>query len=197
MPIPHPTPPRVVNLIVIHCSASPNGRPVTAADIDAWHHARGFRRAMGWRTRQNATLAAIGYHFLIRVNGAIETGRHLDEIGAHVAGNNRTSIGVCMAGTDRFAPAQWDSLKANITALTERYPSVLRPGGTRRGRVCGHRDLSPDRDNDGLVEPWEWLKTCPGFNVGVWFDGGMTPPASAVLAISPSGDLLRGAQAAA
>jgi N-acetyl-anhydromuramyl-L-alanine amidase AmpD len=169
-----PTPRRVINLIVIHCSATPNGRPVTAADVDGWHYTRGFRRSMDWRRRQNMNLAAIGYHFLIRVSGAVENGRHLDEIGAHVYGYNRASLGVCIAGTDRFTPAQWDSLKANLTLLLERYP---------KARVRGHRDLSPDVDGDGIIEKWEWLKTCPGFSVADWLKADMTAPPDAVLEI--------------
>ena len=30
-----------------------------------------------------------------------------------------------------------------------------------------------DYDGDGKVEPWEWLKTCPGFDVHEWMTGGM------------------------
>jgi N-acetyl-anhydromuramyl-L-alanine amidase AmpD len=30
--------------------------------------------------------------------------------------------------------------------------------------VLGHRDLSPDRDHDGVVEPFEWVKVCPCFD---------------------------------
>lgn len=125
---------------------------------------------MDWRTRQNINLSAIGYHFLIRINGALETGRHLDEIGAHAAGRNHASIGVCLAGTDHFTPRQWDTLKANVGALLRRYPDA---------KVCGHRDL-PDVH-----------KTCPGFSVFDWFSDGMTPPPAAVL---DSGDLLRAAK---
>jgi hypothetical protein len=29
----------------------------------------------------------------------------------------------------------------------------------------GHRDWSPDLDHDGKVEPHEWLKMCPCFDV--------------------------------
>lgn len=159
-------PVRQVNLIVIHCSATPNGRPVTAAAIDDAHVARGFERSSTWRSRMNPLLAAFGYHFLIRVNGALETGRHLDEIGAHVVGNNRTSVGICMAGTDAFREAQWNSLRRTVEALLSKYPDAA---------VRGHRDLSPDRNNDGLVQPWEWLKTCPGFDVPAWGRGGFLP----------------------
>lgn len=163
---------RSVNLIVVHCSASPNGARLTAAEIDGWHKARGFKRLDAFRARQNPSLGSIGYHFVLRVNGAIETGRHLDEVGAHVMGNNKTSIGVCMVGLDRFTPIQWERLAANIGGLLRTYPNA---------RVCGHRDLSPDQDNDGLVEPWEWLKICPGFSVADWLANAMQPLPAHVL----------------
>ena len=37
--------------------------------------------------------------------------------------------------------------------------------------VVGHRDLSPDNNQDGKITPNEWLKTCPGFDAG-WELGG-------------------------
>ena len=157
---------RPVDLIVIHCSASPNGRAVTVNEIDGWHRARGFQRAEAFRRRQNPDLGSIGYHFVLYTNGAIATGRHLDEVGAHVVGNNRSSIGVCIVGTDRFTPVQWERLAANIGGLQRLYP---------KARVTGHRDLSPDQNADGLVEPWEWLKTCPGFDVAGWLAREMKP----------------------
>lgn len=163
---------RDVSLIVVHCSATPNGRWVSTLDIDQWHAARGFKRQGEWRARQNAQLGSIGYHFVIYTNGAIATGRHLVEIGAHVAGNNRGSIGICVVGTDKFSRAQWSALAALVERLRKEF---------RGARVTGHRDLSPDKDNDGLVEPWEWLKTCPGFDVAAWLRADMVPPAAHVL----------------
>lgn len=171
---------RDVNLIVVHCSGTPNGESLFAGRvgessfrapvevIDGWHRKRGFQRAAEWRHRWNPPLLAIGYHFVIYTAGAIVTGRHLDEPGAHVVGNNRRSIGICMIGTDAFSEAQWSSLASLVTLLKDkdRYPEA---------RVCGHRDLSPDADNDGLVEPWEWLKTCPGFDVAAWLAAGKRP----------------------
>lgn len=41
---------RKVNLIVVHCTATPEGRDVTVADIDRMH------RAKGWK--------CIGYHYV-------------------------------------------------------------------------------------------------------------------------------------
>lgn len=163
---PAAAPARAVDSIVIHCSASPNGRHHHVRDIDAWHAARGMRRTPAFRQRQNSELGSIGYHFLIYINGAVATGRHLDEIGAHVRGHNSRSIGICMIGMDQFTAEQWVSLRTLVGGLREIYP---------RARVVGHRDLSPDTDKDGTVEKFEWIKTCPGFDVADWIKGGMAP----------------------
>lgn len=61
---------REINLIVVHCAATPNGKPFTVEDIDRWHAARGWQRNPYFRKLQNSTLAAIGYHFVLYVNGA-------------------------------------------------------------------------------------------------------------------------------
>lgn len=172
---------RFVNELVIHCSASPNGESLfrgTAGastfrspcdEINAWHTQRGFHRGHEWCKRFNPSLTAIGYHFVIYTNGAVATGRHMDEIGAHVAGNNRASIGICMIGTDQFTPLQWVRLRELVIELQKKYAKV------KSLATLGHRDLSPDRDNDGVVEPWEWLKTCPGFDVRAWLARDMQP----------------------
>lgn len=170
---------RRIDTLVIHCSASPNGGSLFADGytpvqiIDAWHKARGFNRDYGARVRQNPNLEAIGYHYVIYTNGAVATGRALDEAGAHVKGHNACSIGVCLLGTDQFGREQWTALTGVVTGLTKAYPQL---------DVVGHRDLSPDRDGDGVVEPREWLKTCPGFDVAAWRAAGMAPPAAHLLA---------------
>lgn len=150
---------RRVDTIVIHCSASPNGRPVSMAELDAWHAARGFRRRQPILPRHRPELAHIGYHRAVLLDGTLALGRDLEEIGAHVSGSNARSVGICMIGSDRFTRAQWGALDEAVYQLEALYP---------KARVVGHRDLSPDRDGDGQVEPQEWLKTCPGFDVAEW-----------------------------
>lgn len=82
---------RQINRIVVHCSATPEGRDVTAADIRRWHKER------GWRD--------IGYHAVVRLDGSIEPGRDLDNdggteehVGAHTYGLNADSLGICYVG---------------------------------------------------------------------------------------------------
>jgi hypothetical protein len=138
---------REIKAIVIHCSASPNGRWTTALDIDRWHDERGFERLESWREKFNPDYKAIGYHFVIYTNGAIATGRHQDEIGAHAGGYNKHTLGVCLIGTDKFTAEQWQVLDELVARLRERHPAA---------RVLGHRDL-PDVH-----------KLCPGFDVSAW-----------------------------
>jgi len=155
--------------LVIHCAATPNGRVTTAADIDRWHGERTppFNRTDDARVgsgpwigkNQHAIdLKHIGYHFFIRVNGAVEVGRRLTETGAHVKGYNSKSIAICMAGTDRFTPEQWNSLRQLVQGLSHQWKT----GFNRTLEVYGHRQLDPH-------------KTCPGFDVPAWLENKIQP----------------------
>lgn len=141
---------RAIDLIVVHCSATPAGRDVSAADIDGWHKARGWR--------------CIGYHHVIRMDGTVEPGRPEREMGAHASGFNRNSIGLCMIGgldaegfeaKPEYTPAQWEALGRLLAELKGRYPAA---------RIVGHRDLPGVR------------KACPSFEVGAWLADGRVKP---------------------
>lgn len=141
------------DLIVVHCSATRPQQDVDANTIREWHMAK------GWQD--------IGYHFVIKRNGLIELGRPLEDVGAHAAGFNSRSVGICLAGgldhegnpltqhPAGFTPPQHDSLALLLKTLRSIYPSAT---------ILGHRDLSPDSNHNGKIEPHEWLKTCPGFD---------------------------------
>ena len=143
--------------VAIHCSDSPNGRPNTQNDIDAWHKERGFKRGTTWRQRFNPDLEAIGYHYVIGVKGEIWSGRHENEVGASVAGYNVATLGVCLIGKDRFSAEQWAALKKLVTQLREKYPGIT---------VKGHREFS-----SAIVQG----KTCPDFDVRAWLKKDMKP----------------------
>lgn len=194
---------RTVDLVVIHCSATPSGRPLTQGTpgkpgylnapqvIDAWHAARGFKRAPEAVRKFSSSLPSIGYHYVIDLTGEVWSGRSLNEVGAHAANCNAHSVGVCLVGgaerEARYTPRQWSSLREVVQMLTgyayripcappTRRADATHPLGWRvENGICGHRDLSPDQNGDGLVEPTEWLKTCPGFDVATWLANGMTP----------------------
>lgn len=148
---------RAIRHIVIHCAATPNGKPFTIEDIDRWHRERGWR--------------CVGYHFVIELDGTVRRGRDVAEIGAHVLGSNADSIGICMIGMDRFTPAQWAALAQLHADLSVTFPFAL---------WQGHRDFSPDQDGDGVIESWEWERTCPGFDVRAWLADELKPEAAHV-----------------
>ena len=137
---------RTINLIVVHCSATREDKSFTEHDLDVCHRRRGFN--------------GVGYHFYIRKNGDIKSTRPLERIGAHSRGFNRESIGICYEGgldcmgqpKDTRTCWQKHSLRVLILTLLKDFPGC---------RVCGHRDLSPDLDGDGEIEPEEWIKACP------------------------------------
>lgn len=75
---------RKIDKIILHCTATQEGKDYNVATIKKWHRQRGF--------------SDIGYHYLIRLNGTIEKGRPIEQIGAHVKGQNAYSIGISYVG---------------------------------------------------------------------------------------------------
>lgn len=207
---------RSIDLVVIHCAATPSGKPLRQGTpgtpgylnaprvINAWHAARGFRRQPEAVRAFSSSLPSIGYHFIIDLTGEVWSGRALTEVGAHAAGFNAHSVGICLVGgierDAKYTAAQWQSLQQVVTMLLvdygipnaapKRVPDKTHPMGYQMfGGVCGHRDLSPDGDGDGLVEPFEWTKTCPGFDVRAWLARGMRPLPEQVCEIAQTGNL--------
>ena len=151
--------PQDIDSIVIHCSATPEGKDFTVKDIDRWHRERGFKE--------------IGYHFVIYRDGSVHAGRDLSKEGAHantpgLSGRsyNLHSVGICYIGglskdgktpKDTRTPEQKKALIELVKYLMGRFSHIK--------EVIGHRDTSKDLDGDGEVEPNEWIKNCPCFNV--------------------------------
>lgn len=144
---------RAINKIVVHCSATRITQDIGVKELDRMHRARGFRK--------------IGYHFVVRRFGAVEVGRKIEEVGAHVEGHNRDSIGICLIGgldqalrpDNNFTSAQFEGLSTLLDGLRKQFP---------RAGILGHRDLSPDQNGDGRISAWEWVKDCPCFDVREW-----------------------------
>tara|TARA_B100001248_G_C27322210_1_gene427322 strand:- start:398 stop:811 length:414 start_codon:yes stop_codon:yes gene_type:complete len=119
---------RHIDKIVVHCSATPEGRDVSAATIDQWHKERGW--------------SGIGYHFVVALDGNIEYGRDLNKTGAHVKGHNTGSIGICYIGgldsvsrtaKDTRTSEQKESLLDLIKTLKKLHPFAT---------VHGHNEFS-------------------------------------------------------
>ena len=95
---------RKLDRIILHCTATPEGRHVDVDTIRVWHKAR------GWRD--------IGYHFIIYIDGSVHAGRAVEKTGAHVAGHNATTIGVVyVGGTDAAGKAKDTMNAAQETAF--------------------------------------------------------------------------------
>ena len=111
--------PRNIKEIIIHCSATPEGKDFTTAQIKQWHLARGF--------------SDIGYHYVIYRDGSIHTGRDESVSGAHCTGHNTISIGVCYIGgvasdgktpKDTRTDAQKAALVKLLKQLKAKYPQA-------------------------------------------------------------------------
>lgn len=120
--------------LIIHCSATPNGRPHEAAELHKWHLDRGWD--------------GIGYHWVITVDGKLQAGRPEYWIGSHARGHNSRSIGVCMIGTDEFSDEQWSVLKNLIHKKMIQYKGI---------EVIGHNEVSK-KSCPGFDVQW-YLKT--------------------------------------
>ena len=101
--------PRLINLIVLHCSDSDHPHHDNVETIRKWHTERGFTGPDG----VEGTEDDIGYHFVITKDGTVHAGRPVEAVGAHVHGHNANSIGICLTGKTRsqFTPAQFRSLR--------------------------------------------------------------------------------------
>lgn len=106
---------RQIKEIILHCSATKEGKAFTVADIDRWH------RENGWK--------GCGYHYVVGLDGVVEEGRPVEEAGAHCKNRNAESIGVCYIGgcdlvgnaKDTRTGAQKASLVKLVRRLMEKY----------------------------------------------------------------------------
>jgi N-acetylmuramoyl-L-alanine amidase len=127
---------RGINKIIIHCTATPEGRDVSVDTIRQWHLDRGW--------------SDIGYHYIIDLKGNLHEGRHVERQGAHVRGYNKESIGVTYVGgvdskmnpKDTRTENQKVGLEALIMDLMCSYPNST---------LHGHNEFSS--------------KACPSFDV--------------------------------
>ena len=144
---------RKITGIVIHCSATAEGKDFDASDIERWHKERRFNR--------------IGYHFVIKLDGTIQTGRELTMAGAHVSGYNAHTIGICyiggLDGKGKAKDTRTDEQKESLLWLIRAIKRHIKGGASFT--VKGHRDYSPDQNRDGIIQKHERIKECPCFDV--------------------------------
>lgn len=127
---------RKINKIILHCTATPEGRDVSAGTIRQWHLDRGW--------------SDIGYHYVVCLDGRVEEGRPVKRQGAHVKGHNKGSIGITYVGgcdsemnpKDTRTKLQKETLDALITDLMNKYSNST---------LHGHNEFSS--------------KACPSFDV--------------------------------
>ena len=146
--------------IIIHCSATREDKSFTEHDLDVCHRRRGFN--------------GVGYHFYIRKNGDIKSTRPLERIGAHARGFNSESIGICYeGGLDKNGKAKDTRTDAQKKAMRELVQDICHRHDIID--ILGHRDTSPDKNGNGIVEKCEWMKECPCFDVKSEFTSFLSP----------------------
>lgn len=127
---------RNITEIIVHCSATPEGKDYTVANIKQWHLQRGF--------------SDIGYHYVIYRDGSVHAGRSESISGAHCTGHNSISIGVCYIGgmdsanknpKDTRTQQQKDALLRLLKELKKKYP---------KAKIHSHKDFAN--------------KACPSFD---------------------------------
>lgn len=137
---------RKIDKIILHCTATPEGRESDVAEITRWHKNRGF--------------ATIGYHYLVKLDGTIENGRSIHEVGAHAKGHNRTSVGVVYVGgvddngkpKDTRNAEQLMALANLLDALMEMYPNATLHGHNEfANKACPSFDVQ--KEYDWLINP--------------------------------------------
>lgn len=120
---------RKINLIVVHCTATEEGKDCTVEQIRRIHKNKGY--------------GDIGYHYVIYRDGSLHLGRNVDLIGAHARNYNANSVGVCYVGgcpkgdthknKDTRTEAQKKTMLALLKKLRTLYPYA---------KIVGHKDVN-------------------------------------------------------
>lgn len=145
---------RQIKYIVIHCTAS--GQKISIEQLKAEF------KAKGW--------SAPGYHYVIDPQGTVHQLLEEEKVSNGVKGYNSVSINVAYIGgiakdaggkiiaVDNRTEAQKKSLRTLAQTLKGKYPTAT---------VQGHRDFSPDKNHNGIIDPWERIKECPCFDAKI------------------------------
>ena len=130
--------------IIIHSSQTPPSKNLDVEDMNKLHRQKGFLNVV--------------HHLIIKRDGSVETGRHLEEVGAHTEGYNDTSVSVCLIrGTTmdseleprlHYTSKQWQELKESVMWLRYTYP---------QSSILGFTEIAT-------------TQLCPYFDVQSWLD---------------------------
>lgn len=112
---------RPISALVIHHSASPLSTKIE--DIRRWHQDRKFE--------------TIGYHYVITSDGVLHRGRDVNRVGAHAAGHNSHTIGLCLVGDNTKEGSKWTIAQRSMLVLYVRWFQTFYP----KADILGHRDL--------------------------------------------------------
>ena len=131
---------RNISSIYAHCMATRTDQNFGVKDCYNWHV-----NERGW--------SDVGYHYVIRLDGTIETGRPLGRVGAHAGKKfNSGSIGVCFEGGYNPDGTMWDGpTKEQFHGWFRLYWEIL--DVYHCVKVKGHYEVSE--------------KTCPNFDVKI------------------------------
>jgi hypothetical protein len=143
---------RRIDYIILHCTATP--QTATVASIK-----RFWREVLKWKSP--------GYQALIAADGTVTRLAPDEAICNGVAGFNKNSLHVSYIGgvdangkpLDNRTDAQKAALYFFVSGWAQKYPTA---------KIMGHRDFSRDLNRDGIIQPSEWSKACPSFDVKEW-----------------------------
>lgn len=141
---------REIERIFVHCTAG--WQTQTAMDIVKFHTGK---NGLGWKTP--------GYHYIVEPDGFVVNAVPIEKISNGVKGYNATAINIAYIGglaaggkaVDNRTPAQKAALTTLLKDLRAKFPKAV---------ILGHRDISPDINGNGTVDPWERIKECPCFD---------------------------------
>lgn len=134
---------RKINKIIVHCSATPEGRDVSLDTIKGWHV-----NERGW--------SDIGYHFVITLDGTVHSGRPINKSGAHTLNYNSNSIGVCYVGgmnkemklaKDTRTEDQKDALVNLLCTLKDTYGGIIHGHRDFANKACPSFDATKEYEN--------------------------------------------------
>lgn len=125
--------PRLINEIIVHCEATPEGEEFSDESVSACHKQRKFSSYV-----KNGKTWYIGYHYIVHLDGSIHACRPESIKGCHCSGHNTNSIGVSYVGgcpprtdknwmnkaKDTRTPAQKAALLKLLKELKAKYPNA-------------------------------------------------------------------------